>query len=366
MCHLFPKVEVLDRLGLFGDGNREGEVRRGESFLLIQFNIEVQRFGGLLLVRGDAGVESEVLQLDKGVGFEVAVGEFGLCFLPAVVVGVFEAIDEVVGGEHGRDVFEGIGPKVCFCVAVVFDAQGEVFAVAVGGRQGGGSGGVGRFGFGVIVVWERLYLLLVFGELSELFHFFGEAEVGFPGIAEAEEFEGLRGGGGTFERLRQGDGCEVVEGEGVGVEGTELLQGLCGFEGFVVVVFEGGFEIEYIGVFGLDVQRSFCVVEGLEDIGWVGLNGALGVGEGVFAGLDLGESEQHTGEVGGIFGLGEAIEDVLKLVFGFVELLGLVVCFGAEVGDFEFRGLGVQGLHEGYRPAKKGKKKGNGGCSEGG
>lgn len=93
LCHLFPKVEVLDRLGLFGDGNREGEVRWGESFLLIQFNIEVQRFGGLLLVRGDAGVESEVLQLDKGVGFEVAVGEFGLCFLPAVVVGVFEAID---------------------------------------------------------------------------------------------------------------------------------------------------------------------------------------------------------------------------------------------------------------------------------
>ncbi len=278
---MFPKVEVLDRLGLFGDGNREGEVRRCESFFLIQFNIEVQRFGGLLFVRGDAGVEAEVLQLDEGVGFEVAVGEFGLCFLPAVVVGVFEAIDEVVGGEHGRDVFEGIGPKVCFCVAVVFDAQGEVFAVAVGGRQGSGSGGVCRFGFGVIVVWERLYLLLVFGELSELFHFFGEAEVGFPGIAEAEEFEGLR----------QGDGCEVVEGEGVGVECTELLQGLCGFEGFVVVVFEGGFEIEYIGVFGLDVQRSFCVVEGLEDIGLVGLNGALGVGEGVFAGLDLGESE---------------------------------------------------------------------------
>lgn len=154
--------------------------------------------------------------------------------------------------------------------------------------------------------------------------------------------------------MRQGDGCEVVEGEGVGVEGTELLQGLCGFEGFVVVVFEGGFEIEYIGVFGLDVQRSFCVVEGLEDIGWVGLNGALGVGEGIFAGLDLGESEQHTGEVGGVFGLGEAIEDVLKLVFGFVELLGLVVCFGAEVDDFEFRGLGMQGLHEGYRPAKNG------------
>ena len=183
------------------------------------------------------------------------------------------------------------------------------------------------------------------GEVAELKHFLGVAEVFCPRVTKSEQlFRKILGRRWiSFGGLRQRNRCEVMEGKGVRVEGRKLYEDGSGGCGLVAFVEQLRFEVQVIFVQGLNAEGPCEVLKGGQFVGGMRFNGGYVVVTGVFGvviiiggGLNLCQSIMGAGEEGLLGGLaGKGIEELLKQGLCFAIIFGLILGFGAEVCGFE-------------------------------